>query len=139
MNSLIFDEKKKEFTILDGSLGKYSFLDVVSSQIVYEDAKYKDKSPMFSHRILVSTLNHSIFIEMKKVYVGIEIQLLNGNKVYVYISKSPVIQHNFQFKQDLKVAKYLNEKLKEFYKEKKRRVYLFFFILCIIFLRILII
>ena len=43
-------------------------------------------------------------------------KLLNGNKVYVYISKSPVIQHNFQFKQDLKVAKCLNEKLKEFYK-----------------------
>ena len=109
MDSLIFDEKKKEFTVLDGSLGKYSFYDVVSSQIVYEDAKYKDKSPMFSHKVLVSTLNLSI-------YVGIEIQLLNGNKVYVYISKSPVIQHNFQFKQDLKVAKCLNEKLKEFYK-----------------------
>lgn len=117
MNSLIFDEKKKEFTILDGSLGKYSFSDVVSSQIVYEDAKYKDKSPMFSHRVLVSTLNHSsYFIVMKKVYVGIEIKLLNGNKVYVYISKSLLIQHNFQFKQDLKVAKCLNEKLKEFYK-----------------------
>ena len=111
MDSLIFDEKKKEFTVLDGSLGKYSFYDVVSSQIVYEDAKYKDKSPMFSHKVLVST-----FIEMKKVYVGIEIQFLNGNKVYVYISKSPVIQHNFQFKQDLKIAKCLNEKLKEFYK-----------------------
>ena len=116
MDSPIFDEKKKEFTVLDGSLGKYSFYDVVSSQIVYEDAKYKDKSPMFSHKVLVSTLNLSIFIEMKKIYVGIEIQLLNGNKVYVYISKSPVIQHNFQFKQDLKVAKCLNEKLKEFYK-----------------------
>ena len=87
MNSLIFDEKKKEFTILDGSLGKYSFLDVVSSQIVYEDAKYKDKSPMFSHRILVSTLNHSIFIEMKNVYVGIEIQLLNGIR-YMYIFRN---------------------------------------------------
>ena len=116
MDSLIFDEKKKEFTVLDGSLGKYSFYDVVSSQIVYEDAKYKDKSLMFSHRVLVSTFNHCIFIEMKKVYVGIEIQFLNGNKVYVYISRSPVIQHNFQFKQDLKVAKWLNEKLKEFYK-----------------------
>lgn len=55
MDSLIFDEKKKKFTILDGSLGKYSFYDVVSSQIVYEDAKYKDKSPMFSHKVLVST------------------------------------------------------------------------------------
>lgn len=116
MDSIIFDEKNKVFTILRGSLGNYQFNDVASSQIVYEDAKYKDKSPMFSHRILVSTLNHSIFIEMKKVYVGIEIKLLNGNKVYVYISKFPLIQHNFQFKQDLKVAKCLNEKLKEFYK-----------------------
>ena len=71
---------------------------------------------MFSHKVLISTLNLSIFIEMKKIYVGIEIQFLNGNKVYVYISKSPVIQHNFQFKQDLKIAKCLNEKLKEFYK-----------------------
>ena len=70
MDSLIFDEKKKEFTVLDGSLGKYSFYDVVSSQIVYEDAKYKDKSPMFSHKVLVSTLNLSIFIEMKKIYVA---------------------------------------------------------------------
>ena len=119
MNSLIFDEKKKEFTILDGSLGKYSFSDVVSSQIVYEDAKYKDKSPMFSHKVLVSTMNSSIFVEMKKVYVGVEIKLLNGNKVYVYISKSPLIQHNFQFKQDLKVAKCVDEKFNSV-KEKKK-------------------
>lgn len=116
MDSIIFDEKNKVFKILSGSLGNYRFNDVVSSQIVYEDAKYKDKSPMFSHKVLVSTLNSSIFIEMKKIYVGIEIQFLNGNKVYVYISKFPVIQHNFQFKQDLKVAKCLNEKLKELYK-----------------------
>lgn len=110
MDSIIFDEKNKAFTIFSGSLGNYRFNDVVSSQIVYEDAKYKDKSPMFSHKVLVSTLNSSIFIEMKKVYVGVEIKLLNGNKVYVYISKNPVVQHNFQFKQDLKVAKCVDEK-----------------------------
>ena len=119
MDSLIFDEKKKEFTVLDGSLGNYRFNDVVSSQIVYEDAKYKDKSPMFSHKVLVSTLNSSIFVEMKKVYVGVEIKLLNGNKVYVYISKNPVVQHNFQFKQDLKVAKCVDEKFNSV-KEKKK-------------------
>ena len=88
MDSLIFDEKKKEFTVLDGSLGKYSFYDVVSSQIVYEDAKYKDKSPMFSHKVLVSTLNSSIFIEMKKIYVGIEIKLLNGKGICIYFEIS---------------------------------------------------
>ena len=110
MDSIIFDEKNKVFTIFSGSLGNYRFNDVVSSQIVYEDAKYKDKSPMFSHKVLVSTMNSSIFVEMKKVYVGIEIKLLNGDKVYVYISKNPVVQHNFQFKQDLKVAKCVDEK-----------------------------
>ena len=137
MDSIIFDEKNKVFKILSGSLGNYRFNDVVSSQIVYEDAKYKDKSPMFSHKVLVSTMNSSIFVEMKKVYVGVEIKLLNGNKVYVYISKNPVVQHNFQFKQDLKVAKCVDEKFNSV-KEKKKS-YLFFFILCIIFLRILII
>lgn len=119
MNSIIFDEKNKVFTILSGSLGSYRFNDVVSSQIVYEDAKYKDKSPMFSHKVLVSTMNASIFIEMKKIYVGVEIKLLNGNKVYVYISKNPVVQHNFQFKQDLKVAKCVDEKFNSV-KEKKK-------------------
>ena len=70
-------------------------------------------------RISDKTQNYSKVTKLlvkPKIYVGIEIQFLNGNKVYVYISKSPVIQHNFQFKQDLKVAKCLNEKLKEFYK-----------------------
>lgn len=119
MDSIIFDEKNKVFTILSGSLGNYRFNDVVSSQIVYEDAKYKDKSPMFSHKVLVSTMNSSIFVEMKKVYVGVEIKLLNGNKVYVYISKNPVVQHNFQFKQDLKVAKCVDEKFNSV-KEKKK-------------------
>ena len=49
---------------------------------------------------------------MKKVHVGIEIKLLNGNKAYVYISKSLVIQDKFQFKQDYKADKCLNEKIK---------------------------
>lgn len=118
-DSILFDDKNKEFTICAGSLGSYKFTDVVGSQIVFEDAKYKDKSPMFSHKVLISTFNSSIFIELKKVYVGIEIELLNGNKVFVYISKNPVIQHNFQFKEDLNVAKQTDEKLKKLVKMNK--------------------
>lgn len=104
MDSIVFNEKNKEFAILNGSLGRYRYSDVVKGQIVYEHAKYKGKSPMFSHRVLVSILNTSIFVEMKKVYVGVEITLLNGERVYVYISKGPVIQLNYQFKEDYKVA-----------------------------------
>ena len=55
----------------------------------------------FSHRVLISTFNTSIFIELKKVYVGIEIELSNIGKVYVYIIKNPVIQHNLQFEERL--------------------------------------
>ena len=49
MDSLIFDEKKKEFTVLDGSLGKYSFYDVVSSQILYLIFNYPHKHYTFKH------------------------------------------------------------------------------------------
>lgn len=42
-DSILFDEKNKEFTICDGSLGTYKFCDVVRSQIVYEHARYKGK------------------------------------------------------------------------------------------------
>lgn len=118
-DSILFDEKNKEFTICDGSLGTYKFCDVVRSQIVYEHARYKGKSPLFSHRVLISTFNTSIFIELKKVYVGIEIELSNIGKVYVYISKNPVIQHNLQFEEDYKIAKQIDKKLKRMALEKK--------------------
>ena len=118
--SILFDEKNKEFTICDGSLGTYKFCDVVRSQIVYEHARYKGKSPLFSHRVLISTFNTSIFIELKKVYVGIEIELSNIGKVYVYISKNPVVQHNFQFEEDYKIAKQIDKKLKRMALEKKQ-------------------
>lgn len=111
-DSILFDEKNKEFSICDGSLGTYKFCDVVRSQIVYEHARYKGKSPLFSHRVLISTFNTSIFIELKKVYIGIEIELSNIGKVYVYISKNPVVQHNFQFEEDYKIAKQIDKKLK---------------------------
>ena len=42
-DSILFDEKNKEFTICDGSLGTYKFCDIVRSQIVYEHARYKGK------------------------------------------------------------------------------------------------
>lgn len=111
LGNIIFDKKKKEFEILKGSVGVYKYQDVIGSQIIFEHARYKGRSPMFSHRILISTFNNSIFIEIKKVYVGIEIKLLNGEKKYVYISNEPVIQHNFQFKEDMKVATVIKKKM----------------------------
>lgn len=75
---------------------------------------------MFSHRALISTFNTSIFIELKKVYVGVEIELSNKGKAYVYISKNPVIQHNLQFEEDYKIAKQIDKKLKRMSLEKNR-------------------
>lgn len=102
---ILFDPQNQTIQIFDGSIGTYTYKDIIKSQILYEHAPYKGKSKMFSHRVLISTFNNSLFIEMKKVYIGIEIKLLNKDPVYVYISKEPVIQHNQQFKEDLKRAK----------------------------------
>lgn len=46
------------------------------------------------------------------MYIGIEIELSNIGKVYAYISKNPVVQHNFQFEEDYKIAKQIDKKLK---------------------------
>ena len=59
-DSIFFDKKNKEFTICDGSLGTYKFCDVVRSQIVYEHAKYKGKSPLFSHKVLMQLTANSV-------------------------------------------------------------------------------
>ena len=60
------------------------------------------------------------FNELKKVYVGVEIELSNKGKAYVYISKNPVIQHNLQFEEDYKIAKQIDKKLKRMALEKNR-------------------
>ena len=62
----------------------------------------------------------NVSIELKKVYVGVEIELSNKGKAYVYISKNPVIQHNFQFEEDYKIAKQIDKKLKRMALEKKQ-------------------
>ena len=61
-------------------------------------------------------------IELKKVYVGVEIELSNKGKayIYIYISKNPVIQHNLQFEEDYKIAKQIDKKLKRMALEKNR-------------------
>lgn len=110
---ILFDPQNQTIQIFDGSIGTYTYKDIIKNQILYEHAPYKGKSKMFSHRVLISTFNNSLFIEMKKVYIGIEIKLLNKDPVYVYISKEPVIQHNQQFKEDLKRAKQIVQKLKK--------------------------
>ena len=51
---------------------------------------------------------------------AIEIELSNIGKVYVYISKNPVVQHNFQFEEDYKIAKQIDKKLKRMALEKKQ-------------------
>ena len=62
----------------------------------------------------------NVSIELKKVYVGVEIELSNKGKAYIYISKNPVIQHNLQFEEDYKIAKQIDKKLKRMALEKNR-------------------
>ena len=118
LSSIQFDDATKTIIIKNGSVGTYNYKDITKCQILYEHARYKGKSPMFSHQVLVSIFNSSLFIEMKKIYVGLEI-CLNNEKIYTYISEEPVVQHNKQFKEDVECAKCIKEKIDEIIKRNK--------------------
>ena len=62
-DSILFDEKNKEFTICDGSLGTYKFCDVVRSQIVYEHARYKGDNV----KIKFTKMDRLIFTNLDRI------------------------------------------------------------------------
>ena len=51
-------------------------------------------------------------VKIPPLNVQTQIELSNIGKIYVYISKNPVVQHNFQFEEDYKIAKQIDKKLK---------------------------
>lgn len=114
-DNIIFDDRSKIFEILNGSIGKYDYNDVLKSQVVYENARHKGKYPMFSQRMLISTFN-SLLVDIKKVYIGVEIKLKDQN-IYVYICDKPLQQHTLEFKDIQAKADKINKHLKEIAKD----------------------
>ena len=111
IGNVIFDKDRQTFQILSGSKGIYPMKDVCKCQIVFEDAKYYGKTKPFSHRLLISSFE-SFFVTLRDTYVGLEIELKNKEKLYVYVSNIKQKHYSDAFKADVKVA----ETLKKYFK-----------------------
>ena len=109
--NILFDKDRQTFQILSGSKGIYPMKDVYKCQIVFEDAKYYGKTKPFSHRLLISSFE-SFFVTLRDTYVGLEIELKNKEKLYVYVSNIKQKHYSDAFKADVKVS----ETLKKYFK-----------------------
>lgn len=122
IGNVIFNKENQTFQILSGSKGIYNYSDVRKCQIVFEDAKYYGNSIPFSHQILISTLE-SFFITIRNIYVGLEIQLKNKEKLYVYVSNHMQRHHTDLFKEDVRIAEVLKEKFKKMIRKYSKESY----------------
>lgn len=110
IGNVIFDEERQTFQILSGSKGIYSMKDVRKCQIVFEDAKFHNEEKPFplDHRILVTS--YDFWWVNRKVYIGLEIELKDSKKLYVYVSNDAKIQNSDAFKKTMHLAQQIKER-----------------------------
>lgn len=101
----------KTFTVHEGSVGTYRYEDVVFSQIIYEEDRYKDKSELFSHVLYKKSL-YANFFYPGNVWCGLSIHMRNGFIVYVYVSEDATQFNSLQFHEDTRKAQNFVEFLK---------------------------
>lgn len=90
---------EKTFSIVEGSVGSYDYRDVIAIQIIYEEDRYKGKTPMFSHVLQRgSILSNCLYIG--NVWCGLCMQLQNGLILYAYMSKQATQYNSLQFHED---------------------------------------
>lgn len=118
-SNIIFDTDTKTFTIAKGSVGVYSYKDIKKCNIVYEDAKYTGKSPMFDHQS-IGGVGANPYYSGAKIHTGIRIILKDETILYVYISDTSTMINTLDFfayqKQAEEVKSFIN-KIIEKYKE----------------------
>lgn len=100
--NICFYEKDHTFTIAKGDVGTYSCDDVSGCQILYEDNKYKGKTPMFSHLVWIGGLQP--IWHTSDIWTGICFTMKDGKKVYGYISNEATQLNTLQFHKDTKEA-----------------------------------
>lgn len=83
--NLLFNLDDKTFTIESGSIGTYSYIDIVLCEIVYEKSKYKNKTPLFSKKAREESLGQITWLS-NYVFTGLRFVMKNGMVYYVYIS-----------------------------------------------------
>ena len=127
-DSVIFDKEDKTFTIVDGSIGVYSFYDVKKCEIINEDAKVHGKGEPFSRRVMGNGMHYGPSFGMvnafadRAFYVGILLILKDGKKLAIYISKKATYQNttlHIKDKEEARKIKRLFLKIIEKYKEKE--------------------
>ena len=92
-----FDDSRKQFEILTGTQGKYSYDDVIRVSVLNEKAKYKGKGIPFKNPYL---------------YVGVKIVLKDETVLAIYVSKEKTMVNTDQYIQDRKIAKKIEEVIK---------------------------
>lgn len=103
-----FDDSCKQFEIVTGTQGKYSYDDVTRVSVLNEKAKYKGKGIPFTAVLPGGPLPSGLF-QNPYLYVGVKIVLKNDTVVAVYVSKEKTMVNTDQYIQDRKIAKKIEE------------------------------
>lgn len=84
--SVIFDKDDKSMTILNGSEGTYSYIDIKKCSILNEKAKYHKKSEPFSVTVPNGPLPVGMISE-PSLYVGLKLVMNDDRVLAIYTSK----------------------------------------------------
>lgn len=114
--NLLFDTDTKTFTITKGSVGTYSYMDITKCSILYEDAKFTGKTPMFSHQS-IGGRGVNPFYSGAKVYAGLRFMMKNKEVLYVYVSDTPNLINTFDFFDDQNEAQKIKEYVQKIIKK----------------------
>lgn len=106
-----FDDSRKQFEIVTGTQGKYSYDDVIRVSVLNEKAKYKGKGIPFTAILPGGPLPSGLF-QNPYLYVGVKIVLKNEIVLAIYVSKEKTMVNTDQYIQDRKIAKKIEEMIK---------------------------
>lgn len=107
-----FDDSSKQFEIVTGTQGKYSYDDVTRVSVLNEKAKYKGKGIPFT-AVLPGGPLPSGLLQNPYLYVGVKIVLKNETVLAIYVSKEKTMVNTDQYIQDRKIAKKIEGVIKD--------------------------
>ena len=103
-DSVSFDLEDKTFTVKNGSIGTYSYKDVLQCNIKNEDAKFKGKTKPFTHCVLYSPGQNCGFLE-RSIYTGLKLTMRDRQVLAIYVSKERTTLNTDLYRKDQEEAK----------------------------------
>jgi len=107
-NNIVFDTDTKTFIITKGSVGSYSYTDIVKCSILFEDSRYTGKTNMFDHQA-IGGVGVYTWANATMIHTGLRLKMKDGNILYVYISDTPKMANTMSFFKDEREAKRAKE------------------------------